>query len=67
MGKEYIDILIEKTKVSAKDVDSNYWNELMDEIKKWLKSKPSKKDRDKFYRKAWVERVFMCSDYSDDK
>lgn len=63
--KKYVDVLIEKTQVNGKDVDNEYYNNLIDEIDIWLKSKPSKEDEEKFYKNAWVEIVFMCSDYSD--
>ena len=63
--KRYVDELIDKTKVDGRKVKDNYWNELFEEISQWLKSEHSKEDEKKLYREAYIERVFMSSDYSD--
>ena len=63
--KEYVDILIEKTFVNGQEVENNYWNDLVKEITKFLNSNASEKDKEKLRKKALLERVFMCSDYSD--
>ena len=63
--KKYVDELIGKTKVDGRKVKDNYWNELLEEISQWLKSEHSKEDEEKLYREAYIERVFMSSDYSD--
>ena len=63
--KKYVDELIEKTKVDGRKVKDNYWNELFEEISQWLKSEHSKEDEKKLYMEAYIERVFMSSDYSD--
>ena len=63
--KEYVDILIEKTFVNGQEVENDYWNNLVEEIAKFLNSDADEKDKEKLRKKALLERVYMCSDYSD--
>lgn len=62
---KYVDILIKKTFAKGNEVNQKYWNDLAKEIGTWLKSNHSKEDEKKLKQKALLERVFMCSGFSD--
>ena len=63
--KKHVDILIEKTFVNGQEVEDDYWNNLVKEITEFLNSDASEEDKEKLRQKALLERVYMCSDYSD--
>lgn len=62
---KYVDILIKKTLAKGNEVNQEYWNNLAEEIGAWLKSNHSKEDEKKLKQNAFLERVFMCSDFSN--